>query len=127
MPEGASDPRPLVLVVDDDPAVTNLLERSLETEGYRVRCASSAVGGVSLAWSEERPSVIVIDITIPDVDGFDVAARLRSHPRSADIPLIFMSTRSGLKDRRAARGAQNFLIKPFRPSQLIQMLRKLPA
>jgi CheY-like chemotaxis protein len=112
----------LVLLIDDDEVVVRLLERALSAENYRSLTVSA--GGLDLSVLEERPFAIVVDITVPDVDGFEIVPRLRQHPLAQGVPIVMMSTRSGLKDRRSERGMQNFLTKPFRPSQLLQMLRK---
>jgi CheY-like chemotaxis protein len=112
----------LVLLIDDDEVVVRLLERALSSENYR--SLSVSAGGLDLSALEERPFAIVVDITVPDVDGFEIVPRLRQHPLAQGVPIVMMSTRSGLKDRRSERGLQNFLTKPFRPSQLLQMLRK---
>ena len=117
----SSDSR-LVLLIDDDEVVVRLLERALSAENYR--SLSVSAGGLDLSVLEERPFAIVVDITVPDVDGFEIVPRLRQHPLAQGVPIVMMSTRSGLKDRRSERGLQNFLTKPFRPSQLLQMLRK---
>jgi CheY-like chemotaxis protein len=112
----------LVLLIDDDEVVVRLLERALSGENYR--SLSINAGGSDLSALKERPFAIVVDITVPDVDGFEIVPRLRQHPLAQGVPIVMMSTRSGLKDRRSERGLQNFLTKPFRPSQLLQMLRK---
>jgi CheY-like chemotaxis protein len=113
----------LVLLIDDDEVVVRLLERALSSENYR-SLTVSAGRGLDLTVLEERPFAIVVDITVPEVDGFEIIPRLRQHPLAQGVPIVMMSTRSGLKDRRSSRGLQNFLTKPFRPSQLLQMLRK---
>ena len=113
----------LVLLIDDDEVVVRLLERALQSENYR-SLTVSAGRGLDLTALEERPFAIVVDITVPEVDGFEIIPRLRQHPLAQGVPIVMMSTRSGLKDRRSSRGLQNFLTKPFRPSQLLQMLRK---
>jgi CheY-like chemotaxis protein len=113
----------LVLLIDDDEVVVRLLERALNSENYR-SLTVSAGRGLDLSALEERPFAIVVDITVPEVDGFEIIPRLRQHPLAQGVPIVMMSTRSGLKDRRSSRGLQNFLTKPFRPSQLLQMLRK---
>jgi CheY-like chemotaxis protein len=115
----------LVLLIDDDEVVVRLLERALSSENYRSLTVSA--GGLDLSVLEERPFAIVVDITVPDVDGFEIVPRLRQHPLAQGVPIVMMSTRSGLKDRRSERGLQNFLTKPFRPSQLLQMLRKFAS
>ena len=117
--------KPFVLLVDDDPVVVNLLSRALETEGYRVAALPAESLTVDATLQLERPLAIVVDITAPDVGGFGITQRLAQNATTAGVPLILMSTRSGLKDRRTSRQSKNFLIKPFRPSQLVLILRKI--
>jgi CheY-like chemotaxis protein len=116
----------LVLLFDDDPAVRESLEALLSTSGYRVATASSGVGGISLAWSsEERPLAIVLDVMMADMDGFEIAQKLYRNLETRGIPLIMITTPSGLKDRRKHRRHLNFLTKPYRPSQLLEMLDRI--
>jgi CheY-like chemotaxis protein len=116
----------LVLLFDDDPAVRESLEALLSTSGYRVSTASSGVGGISLAWSsEERPLAIVFDVMMADMDGFEIAQKLYQNLETRGIPLIMITTPSGLKDRRKHRRHLNFLTKPYRPSQLLEMLDRI--
>ncbi len=116
----------LVLLFDDDPAVRESLEALLSTAGYRVATASSGVGGVSLAWSSaERPMAIVFDVMMSDMDGFEIAQKLYANLETRGIPLIMITTPSGLKDRRKHRRHLNFLTKPYRPSQLLEMLDRI--
>jgi CheY-like chemotaxis protein len=116
----------LVLLFDDDPAVRESLKTLLSTAGYRVETAASGVGGVSLAWSTtERPMAIVIDVMMADMDGFEIARRLYGNPATRGIPLVMITTPSGLKDRRKHRRHLNFLTKPYRPSQLLEMLDRI--
>jgi CheY-like chemotaxis protein len=122
----SATPVPLVLLIDDDEVILRLLERALRGEHYRSR-AIGAGRGLDLSLLTERPFAIVVDITVPDVDGFEIIPRLNQHPLTQGVPIIMMSTRSGLKDRRSVRSVQNFLTKPFRPSQLLQMLRKFAS
>jgi CheY-like chemotaxis protein len=116
----------LVMLFDDDPAVRESLQALLANAGYRVATAASGVGGVSLAWSAmERPMAIVIDVMMADMDGFEIARRLYANPVTRGIPLVMITTPSGLKDRRKHRRHLNFLTKPYRPSQLLEMLDRI--
>jgi CheY-like chemotaxis protein len=84
------------------------------------------VGGVSLAWSSmERPMAIVIDVMMVDLDGFAIAQKLYANTQTRGIPLVMITTPSGLKDRRKHRRHMNFLTKPYRPSQLLEMLDRI--
>ncbi len=119
-------PAPLVVLIDDDPSVRNSLGTLMTQRGYRVEFASSGVGGISLAWSLlQRPFAVVIDVMLPDMDGFEVASRLYQGVQSRGVHLILITTPHGLKDRRKNRRNLNFLTKPYRPSQLLEMLERL--
>ena len=118
----------LVLLFDDDAGVRDSLEALLSTAGYRVATAASGVGGVSLAWSAgERPLAIVLDVMMADLDGFEIARKLYANASTRGIPLVMMTTPSGLKDRRKHRRHLNFLTKPYRPSQLLEMLDRIAS
>ena len=113
----------LVLIVDDDPTVRESLELMVSQAGYRVQTAASGVEGISLAWGEEKPFAIIFDIMMSDMDGFDMAGQLFHADKTKGVPLILLTTPSGLKDRRkGARNNMNFITKPFRPSQLLGLL-----
>ena len=116
---------PFVLLIDDDPVVVGLLERALTAEGYRVGMVVADTLTAESMHDIERPLAVVVDITAPDVGGFGIIQRLAQNQATAGVPVILMSTRSGLKDRRASRQGKNFLIKPFRPSELLLMLKRL--
>jgi CheY-like chemotaxis protein len=117
---------PLIVLIDDDPNVRNSLGSLITQRGYRVELASSGVGGISLTWSlMKRPFAVVIDVMLPDMDGFEVASRLYQAPQSRGVHLILITTPHGLKDRRKNRRNLNFLTKPYRPSQLLEMLERL--
>ena len=118
----------LVFLFDDDAGVRDSLEALLSTAGYRVATAASGVGGVSLAWSAgERPLAIVLDVMMADMDGFEIARKLYANVNTKGIPLVMITTPSGLKDRRKHRRHLNFLTKPYRPSQLLEMLDRIAS
>ncbi len=113
----------LVLIVDDDPTVRESLELMVSQAGYRVQTAASASEGLTLAWGDEKPFAIIFDIMMSDMDGFDMAGRLYHAQKTQGVPLVLLTTPSGLKDRRrGARSTMNFITKPFRPSQLLGLL-----
>ncbi len=123
---GTPPEAPVVLLIDDDPSVRESLGALIMQRGYRVEYASSGVGGISLAWSlEQPPFAIIIDVMLTDMDGFEIASRLYHHPRTKNVHSILITTPHGLQDRRKNRRNLNFLTKPYRPSQLIEMLERL--
>jgi CheY-like chemotaxis protein len=117
---------PTVVLIDDDSSVRESLGTLMTQRGYHVEYASSGVGGISLTWClETRPLAVVIDVMLPDMDGFEVASRLYNHPSTKGIDCILITTPNGLKDRRKNRRNLNFLTKPYRPSQLLEMFERL--
>ena len=113
-----------VLVVDDDAPIRRMLERTLSAEGYEVRCASD--GGVALAAIEESaPDAIVLDVSMPGLDGLGVCRRLRA--KGMATPILLLTARDALEDRVAGldAGADDYLVKPFAPEELAARLRAL--
>ena len=113
-----------VLVVDDDAPIRRMLERTLSAEGYEVRCASD--GGVALAAIEESvPDAIVLDVSMPGLDGLGVCRRLRA--KGMATPILLLTARDAREDRVAGldAGADDYLVKPFAPEELAARLRAL--
>ena len=105
-----------VLVVDDDPAIVELVQTALEDEGYEVY---AAVNGEALQLAaEQHPDVILLDIMMPIMDGVEVSRRLRADPRTAAIPIIAMSAHGRLQATGSAMQANDKLAKPFKLSNL---------
>ncbi len=102
-----------ILVVDDEPDVCFLLKLVFEAAGHRIIQADH--GAVALERLEEyRPDLIVTDVVMPIVDGPELIARLRSDPATAEIPILVLSSHSGL-----VPGADAALAKPFRPHEVL--------
>jgi cyclic di-GMP phosphodiesterase len=122
--QAAPDPRPLVLVVEDDLANRTLLERLLAREGYRTQSAGDGESAL-LAAGEHSPDLILLDIGLPRLDGYEVTRRLRSHVRTLTVPIILLTGRSGLEDvvEGLDAGADDFLSKPFRQPELLARIR----
>ena len=113
-----------ILVVDDDPPILRMLGRTLEAEGYVV---SSAVdGGAALAAVERSaPDLVVLDVAMPGVDGLAVCRRLRG--KGLALPILLLTARDELRDRVAGldAGADDYLVKPFAPEELLARVRAL--
>ena len=109
-------PPPSVLVVDDAPENLLILAQCL-AELYHVRAAKDGPGALRIAASEPMPDLILLDIVMPDIDGFEVCRRLKSNPATADIPVIFLTGRSLAEDeqRGFALGAVDYISKPISP------------
>ena len=111
-------PDPLVLVVDDLPQNVRLLEAVLSPRGFRVVTASSGQEALG-ALSKEHPDVVLLDILMPGMDGYEVCRRIREDPGTAFLPVI-MITASGEQEKIRAieSGADDFVEQAFRPSRV---------
>lgn len=116
--------RPLILIVDDDPAIGSLARTILERANYEPVVATSMSGALE-AVSQVCPDLILLDITLPDGDGYQAADKLKALPTLAGVPIIFLSGRSAQEDggRSFAHGASLYLRKPFTQSQLREVVQ----
>ena len=120
MGPAAETPPPTILVVDDNEANRSLARHTLEDEGYRVTLASG--GAEAIASFERDPAdCLLLDIRMPDVDGFAVCERIRTLPRGAEIPVVFLTAQRDVDtfDRALRVGGDDFLTKPVRPTELV--------
>jgi two-component system response regulator MprA len=116
--------RERVLVVDDDPPLRRMLERTLAAEGFEVSVAAD--GGTALVAAERSaPDVIVLDVAMPGLDGLAVCRRLRS--KGLPTPILMLTARDAVPDRVAGleAGADDYLVKPFAVQELIARIRAL--
>ena len=111
--------RPTILVVDDTPDNLTLLS-SIFKEEYRVKIAHNGKKALSICHSDTPPDLILLDIMMPEMDGFEVAQQLRGHPSSEHIPVIFVTAMTGEEDRLKGMelGAVDFVTKPIDPVAL---------
>jgi signal transduction histidine kinase/DNA-binding response OmpR family regulator len=121
-PREGSQHWPLVLVIDDDPNVPALLTRILEREQFRVHSASDGISGLTVA-REKRPHGIILDILLPDMDGFAVLSELKADERTEDIPVIMLSIQDA-QDQGYQLGAADYLTKPVDRGQLVRSLKR---
>src|SRR5579875_1108894 len=113
-----------ILVVDDDPRITNLLRRILAYEGYSV--AIAATGDEALMRSlEHPPDLMILDIMLPGIDGLEVVRRLRA--AGDTMPVLMLTARDAVPDRVKGfeMGADDYLVKPFAFSELLARIRSL--
>jgi signal transduction histidine kinase/CheY-like chemotaxis protein len=118
-PRAASD---CILIIDDDPAVHQLLSDALRPEGYTLKFATNGKDGLRLA-KELRPAVITLDVLMPEMDGWVVLALLKADPDLAGIPVIMLTVRAD-QDFGFAMGVADYLQKPIERDRLIGVLRK---
>ena len=109
-----------ILIVDDDDILRSVLKHTLEQQGYQVTIVASATQALK-SFAENTPDLIVSDVSMPDMDGFEFCRILRSQPSGQLIPFIFLSARSELEDRIQGHsmGADDYLTKPFEIKELI--------
>ena len=122
----ARDDRIFAVVVDDSITVRRVTQRLLERNGMRVLTANDGIEALSLL-QEHVPDVILLDIEMPRMDGYEVAAHVRGDPRLADVPIIMITSRVGEKHRARAIeiGVDDYLGKPYQESQLLDAVEAL--
>jgi len=115
---------PRILVVDDEESITQLVSTVLRYEGFDVECAASGRAAVKLT-DRFRPDLIVLDVMLPDLDGFEVCRRLRG--AGVWSPVLMLTARDSVEDRVAGldSGADDYLVKPFAFAELLARLRAL--
>jgi DNA-binding response OmpR family regulator len=122
----AERPRQRILVVDDDPAVLDLIATRLEIAGYETRRARDGAAAVDRL-GEVRPAAMILDLSMPKLDGFGVLDLVGNRPDLATIPILVLSARTGAEDVKMAirMGASDYLSKPFDTPHLLSRVARL--
>ena len=109
-----------ILVIEDDPDIVELLRYNLERESYRVTSAATGSEGLA-ALQRERPDLVILDLMLPEVSGFEVCRRLRKDSETGNLPVIMLTARSEEADVIAGieLGADDYIKKPFSPRELV--------
>lgn len=117
-----------VLICDDDPAILRVLQVNLEIEGYDVYIAHHGEEAVELAMAH-HPDLVILDIMMPRLDGYEACEAIKSNSATADIPVVFLSARAQQSDIERGRsfGVAEYLTKPFDPMELLQVVERLLA
>jgi DNA-binding response OmpR family regulator len=117
-----------ILVVDDDPVIVRLLEVNLRLDGYEVETASRGEEALERA-AATGPDLVILDVMMPGLDGWETCRRLREQPAFAETPVVFLSARAQDDDRSrgVALGSVSYVTKPFDPVRLMELVRQLLA
>jgi two-component system alkaline phosphatase synthesis response regulator PhoP len=115
-----------ILVIEDDPASLRLTQYILEHRDYEVLTAVNGLDGLKKAQSEE-PDLVVTDIMLPGMDGFDICYQLRAEPRTAKIPVLMLSAKAREADKETGLkvGADGYITKPVDPEEIISRIEAL--
>ncbi len=126
MPEKRFSAPLRIAVVDDDPEMVKAVKVMLMMAGAEVVEALTGIGGYLLV-KRELPQAVLLDIMMPDLDGYEVCRKLKLNPETKDIPIIFVTARSGQDhiERGLSLGAQGYIAKPFSPDELIDKISQV--
>ena len=116
---------PSILIIDDDEALSDVLSRRLRHQNFTTMTSDSGESGLARARAE-RPALIVLDLCLPDVDGFSICERLADSPDTCEIPVIILSgmERPDILKRCRSVGCQYFVRKPYDPNALLILIRQ---
>jgi DNA-binding response OmpR family regulator len=119
-----SERPPRILIVDDEADLVSVLRFGLEIEGFELIEAGDGEEGLRLA-REQRPSLMLLDLMLPKLDGYKVCRALKFDERYKSMPIFILSARSGEQDRRLAieMGADAFITKPYEMRELVAKIR----
>ena len=109
-----------ILAIEDDPATSRLVDYSLRHEGYQVITASNGLEGIRKA-NNEAPDLVILDVMLPGMDGFEICHRLRSDSATAQLPILMFSAKAQEIDKNTGLkvGADDYLSKPSAPADIV--------
>jgi two-component system cell cycle response regulator len=115
-----------ILLIEDDPLSARLVDLILKSEGHRVIMAQDGPQGLEIA-QRTRLDLVLLDLMLPGIDGFEVLRRLRADPKTADVKVVVVSAKSqpADKERAAELGIDYYLTKPYRKVELLEVVRSL--
>jgi len=117
-----------ILVIEDDPGTMRFLSYTLEQEGYEVVAVTDGLEGLKKA-QDEHPDLIILDIMLPGLDGYEICNRLRQKPESLTVPVLMVSGRARQDDKNMGlrMGADDYLSKPVDPQTILAKVETLLA
>lgn len=115
-----------ILVIDDEPSIGRVVQFKLQQEGFKVLVATDGLEGLAQI-KEAKPDLILLDIMMPGMDGFEVCRRVRATPEIAATPVIILTARGQEPDRTKGidLGVLDFFTKPFSPQKLLERVREV--
>lgn len=115
-----------IFIIEDDPSFLRAISHILEREGYQVLTASNGIVGLRKV-KEENPDLLILDVMLPGIDGFEICSRLRGEPQTTQLPIIMLSAKGQDTDRATGLkvGANDYLTKPVDHSVLIDRVAAL--
>ena len=118
---------PLVLVIEDEETVGHLIVFMLKREGFKVEWKKNGRDADRFIHHSDAPTLVLLDINLPDIDGYGLLGLIRARPSWQQTPVIMLTAMSEAKDvaKAVARGADDYLLKPFHPAELIKRVHKL--
>lgn len=119
---------PRILAVDDEPNIVRLIQVNLERDGYTVETANNGAQALAKI-RQNRPDLLVSDVMMPEMDGFELLANVRRDPMLQDLPVIMLTAKAQDRDvmEGYTRGADMYLTKPFNPMELKQFVKRILA
>ena len=126
-PQLPTDRKPLVIVVEDEPHLAKFLKHFLVLEGFEVRIAANRTEIVEAIRQPPRPDLVLLDVMLPDANGFDVLMKMREHPALAAVPIIMLTAKTTREAviKGLAGGADGYITKPFQTDVLIKAIRTI--
>ena len=117
-----------ILIVEDDPSFLRAISHIVEKEGYEVTYASNGMTGLRMA-KEDKPDLLILDIMLPGIDGFEICYQLRHEPETAKLPIIMLSAKGQETDKTTGLevGADEYLTKPVDRAVLLEKVTALLA
>lgn len=116
-----------VLVVEDDDHISQVLKFMLERQGYQVVHLADGRAACGHVDTETAPDLVLLDVMLPYVDGFEIVQRMRANPAWAAVPVLMLTAKNTERDtvRALDAGANDFVVKPFQPNELLARVRRL--
>lgn len=112
-----------ILVIEDDPVIARLMQYTLTKHGYEVLTAANGLEGLRKA-RHERPDLIMLDVMLPGIDGFEICHRLRAELQGDGVPIVMLSGKARDVDKATGLdlGADDYLVKPVSPSKVVSVV-----